>query len=187
MRLINVLMTRLKQLRYGGRLSVARGTTLPADLLVRVSKGSSVSIGKDVHFRSGVIINTSDCGVVSIGDRVFFNDRCCLNSREEINIGDDSIIGQGVLFYDHDHDYRLGSLQKKDHYRTDSVSIGKRVWIGSNAVILRGVSIGDNSIVGAGCVVRESIPENTLFFMPGEYVMKGIGEYCHETVRSLFS
>lgn len=57
-----------------------------------------------------------------------------------------------------DHDHRLGKNDVEDGLESTPVHIGKNVWIGANAVILRGVSIGDGAIIAAGAVVNHDIP-----------------------------
>ena len=47
-------------------------------------------------------------------------------------------------------------------YNTAPIKIGHDCWIGSNVVILKGVTIGDNVIVGAGCIIKEDIPNNMI-------------------------
>lgn len=55
--------------------------------------------------RTHVIFNVSAEGILNIGNNVFINDSTKINIRKHIDIGDDVIIGQNVLMYDHDHDY----------------------------------------------------------------------------------
>lgn len=178
--LLDYLVTKIRQIVYRKQLHIAPRTVLPKSTLVRLSDNARIEIGEKTVFRSGTILNASDCGTIIIGDRVFFNDRCCLNSRKCITIGDDTIIGQNVLFYDHDHDYRKGPIEKKTEYRVKEICIGSRVWIGSNVVVLKGATIGNNSVIGAGCIVRGDIPENTLLYPAIEMKTKDIKEYCHE-------
>jgi acetyltransferase-like isoleucine patch superfamily enzyme len=81
-----------------------------------------------------------------------------------VKIGDNTIIGENVKVYDHDHTISDQYVVKHNEFKCISVSIGKGCWIGTNVVILKGVNIADNVIVGAGVVVSKSINE------PGIYV-----------------
>ena len=109
-----------------------------------------------------VPINTN-CGGknVHIGSGVYINYGLSLVDNGNIYIGDDTFIGPNVniLTLNHavDPQERIdGGLEIKD------VNIGKNVWIGAAVVILPGVTIGDNSVIGAGSVVTKDIPNNCL-------------------------
>ena len=86
---------------------------------------------------------------IKIGSNCFFNNYCSINSMENIEIGDGCTFGEGVRLYDHDHDFRH---KKKEGlpYVTSPIKIGSNVWCGSNVLILKGVSIGDNAVIGGG-------------------------------------
>lgn len=87
--------------------------------------------------------------------------------HDRVIIGSGTEIGPGVMIFDHDHDVKEYSL-KQNHYITDEIVIGENVWIGANVTILRGSHIGDNSIVGAGAVLKGNYPENCLIIQKRE-------------------
>lgn len=102
----------------------------------------------------------TDCGKnIKVGKNVFINSGCCFQDQGGIEIGDGSLIGQQVIIatlnHKEDPTHRADMIPKAVH-------IGKNVWIGGKATILPGVSIGDNSIVGAGAVVTKDVPENSI-------------------------
>jgi lipopolysaccharide O-acetyltransferase len=73
------------------------------------------------------------------------------------------LIASKVFITDHDHDF--ASYQHKPidwPLKSDDVIIGKRVWIGENVSILKGVSLGEDSIVGANSVVTKSFPRGSV-------------------------
>ena len=78
--------------------------------------------------------------------------------RESISIGDGTTIGPHTCIYDHDHGREEGAL-----YKTAPVTIRKNVWIGAGCIILKGVTIGDNSIIAAGSIVTKDVPADTIF------------------------
>lgn len=101
---------------------------------------------------------------LNIGKRVFFNNYCSINCLDKIEIGDDTLFGEGVKLYDHNHLLEKKSLLiiHKDQFSTSPIIIGKNCWLGSNVVILKGVTIGDNVVIGAGCVIYKNIPSNSI-------------------------
>ncbi|WP_043932609.1 sugar O-acetyltransferase [Bacillus sp. EB01] len=96
---------------------------------------------------------------ITIGKNVFFNTGCSFQDRGGITIGDGSMIGMNVTIATLNHGL---PLETRNTTYPFPVNIGKNVWIGSNATILPGVTIGDNSVVAAGAVVTKDVPANTV-------------------------
>lgn len=84
-------------------------------------------------------------------------------AHESITIEGNVTIGPGTVIYDHDHDGKGG-------YTTKPVHIGKNVWIGAGCIILRGVTIGDNSVIATGTLVTKDVPANVLRYDKRERV-----------------
>ena len=89
-----------------------------------------------------------------IGENTTVNTECVLDSRSRLEIGSSCSISRGVLMLSLTHDHRISSfpLLKKE------VIIGDGVWIGANAIIIPGVNLGSNCVVGAGSVVTKNFP-----------------------------
>ena len=102
-------------------------------------------------------------GSLIIGDNVFFNNYCSLNANNSIEIGEGTLFGENVRVYDHNHRYMNINIPIKDQgFSSSPVTIGKHCWIASNVTILKGVHIGDNCVIGAGCVIFKDVPKNTV-------------------------
>ena len=95
---------------------------------------------------------------IHIGRNVFINSGCHFQDQGGIYIGDDVLIGHRVVLATIDHD--LNPYDRRNHYAP--IRIGNRVWIGSGAIITKGVTIGDNAVIAAGAVVRRDVEENTI-------------------------
>jgi acetyltransferase-like isoleucine patch superfamily enzyme len=135
---------------------------------------------------AGLNINIQDCGILEIdnlsarrnlnifvskgrlsfGKGCFVNNNCSFNCLELIEVGRNSIFGEGVKIYDHDHLITDGYCVHKNEFLTAPIKIGENCWIGSNTIILKGVIIANNVIIGANSLVNKSILE------PGVYVNK---------------
>ena len=102
----------------------------------------------------------TDCGRnIHIEKNVFINSGCKFQDQGGVYIGENSLIGHNVILATLNHDmdpYHRADLHPKP------IHIGKRVWIGSGSMILPGITIGDNSIVGAGSVVTKDVPPNVI-------------------------
>ena len=96
---------------------------------------------------------------IHIGDRVFINSDCKFQDQGGIYIGDGALIGHGVVLATLDHDF---APEKRQQLHPAPIHIGRNVWIGANATVTSGVTIGDNSIIAAGAVVNKNVPANTV-------------------------
>ena len=97
---------------------------------------------------------------VAWGDDVFFNVGAYVCAFEGLTIGSRVMFGERVSIHDEDH--VVGTVHQGGRYRTSPVVIGDDVWVGANAVVLRGSHIGSGSVVAAGAVVRGHVPEGVL-------------------------
>ena len=126
---------------------------------------SKVDFGNKIQFRNNVSIRVIENSTLFIDNNVFFNNNCSINCMSGIHIGENSIFGESVKIYDHNHQYKdINLLVTQQGYSKKDVIIGKNCWIGSNVIILKGVTIGDNSVIGAGCVIYKSVPSNTVIY-----------------------
>ena len=91
---------------------------------------------------------------IHIGKHVFINSSCHFQDQGGIYIGDNVLIGHNVVLATIDHD--LDPYDRSDHYAP--IRIGNRVWIGANAVVTKGITIGDGSVIAAGAVVTKDVP-----------------------------
>lgn len=86
-----------------------------------------------------------------------------IDCQDQVTIGEYSFVGHGVMILTGWHDYYCKDLERQQAIYTKPVTIGKGVWIASGAIILPGVSVGDNSVIGAGSVVTKDVPPNQLW------------------------
>ncbi|WP_371136974.1 acyltransferase [Candidatus Arthromitus sp. SFB-rat-Yit] len=96
---------------------------------------------------------------ISVGKNVFINSCCCFQDQGGIYIGDGALIGHNVILATLNHDL---NPNKRDILHTNSIEIGKNVWIGSRATILSGVKINDGAVVADGSIVNEDVPSNSV-------------------------
>ena len=94
---------------------------------------------------------------IRLGAKVYFNFNCVVLDVAEVGIGDNVLIGPAVQIYTAMHPLDSGERRRGLEY-AKPVSIGSDVWIGGGAIILPGVMIEDNAIIGAGSVVTHNVP-----------------------------
>lgn len=140
-----------------------RVRTFLQKIVLKILFQGSISIGKGVQFRSRTNIFLDGNGKVKLGDNVFFNNDVSVTARSRIEIGSNTIIGENVKIYDHDHVFSRANGVRHKEFVDAPVKIGDGVWIGSNVIVLKGVEIGDNAVIASGSVVTKNVPAGNLF------------------------
>ena len=141
------------------------GVAIVKIVLYRMMFGKGLVFPLSSTFRERFNLTIVNGGGISsrvmIGRNVFFNHDCSITcSGSSVTIGDGTIFGENVKIYDHNHRYKDTTIPIKEQgYTSAPVTIGKHCWIASNVVILKGVTIGDNSVIGAGCIIHKDVPE----------------------------
>ena len=125
---------------------------------VTVDGKSELRIAKKLKMHNGVKIRVRKGGKLEIGKNFGMSNGCVVTACDHIKIGDNVMLGPNVLIYDQDHDYRAEGGVAAMRFKTAPVVIGNNVWIGANTLILRGTTIGDNSVIGGGDSHQRRVP-----------------------------
>lgn len=120
------------------------------------------SRSRGVVFGDQVTLNRYACvqggaGGVRLGDRVEINNFSIVNGTGGVDVGDDTLIGPGVRIVSYQHRFAAGQTIRSQPTEGKAIRIGRDCWIGANAVILAGVSVGDGAVVAAGAVVTRDV------------------------------
>lgn len=152
----------LLKLRFGDRLQldglcfICPGVKLEIGPTARLSIGRWAWIGHDSKIRVHE-------GRVSIGAKTVMGQECTISAYQHVSIGRECIIADRVMLIDFDHGVveverpiRLQGIYKRD------VNVGHNVWMGYGACVLRGVTVGENSVLGTYAVATSDVPANAV-------------------------
>lgn len=168
---------------------IGKGFKIDGKLWIWAQKKGCIRLGDNVRinsrFGSNLVGITNPAvfqclgnGTITIGNNSGLSSPI-FSSRSSITIGERTLIGGNVRIFDHDfHSLELlyRHSTKGEHVRTKPVIIGDDVFIGTNAMVLKGVTIGDRAIIGAGSVVSKNVPADEIWAgNPARFVRK------HET------
>ncbi len=131
-------------------------------LQLQVGRNARVRFGRWSWIGDGTKIRCHE-GLVRIGAKTVMGQDCTISAYQHVSIGEQCIVADRVMLIDFDHNVaeverpiRLQGIYKRD------VRVGSNVWIGYGAQILRGVTVGDNAIIGASSVVTHDVPANAV-------------------------
>jgi acetyltransferase-like isoleucine patch superfamily enzyme len=99
---------------------------------------------------------------IHIGAATYINRNTFLDATESITIGKECAIGPGCYITDHDHGQDVSLQPLAQPMLSKPTQIGDRVWLGANVTVLKGVTIGENTTVGAGSVVTKDLPAGAI-------------------------
>jgi len=147
--------------RKGVRITAGRNFRCYHPIVI-AGKGT-ITIGDDVVFRSNLahvyLGSRSGDYTITIGNKVWLHGTS-VSCHERVDIGDRALVGR-VEIIDHEfHDPR--DLTRKQAIRSKPIVLGNDTWIGNGCMIMKGVTVGDYSVIGARTVVRKPIPEKVV-------------------------
>lgn len=116
---------------------------------------------------------------VKFGRGVYANFNLTLVDDTEITVGDYTMFGPNVTLATAGHPV-LPELREKGYQYNAPIKIGRNCWLGAGVIVLPGVSIGDNTVVGAGSVVTKDLPPNVIAVGTPAKVLREIGEHDKE-------
>ncbi len=142
--------------------------------------GPNISLGRDVVIVAAngyrtcltTVRHDGGAGSIHVGDRVLVMNGVRISSASEILIEDDCMLAN--MSYIMDADWHDIYDRHRSPGRTAPVHLKRGAWVGDSAIICKGVTIGENSIVGAGSVVRKDVPANTVVVGNPAQVVKKI-------------
>jgi acetyltransferase-like isoleucine patch superfamily enzyme len=148
--------------RWRGRLRTDGLCFVGPDVTLEIGRGATLRLGRWSWIGHGTKIRVHE-GEVSIGAKTVLGQECTISAFQRVAIGRECIVADRVMLIDFDHGVveverpiRLQGIYKRD------VDVGHNVWIGYGACLLRGVTVGDNSVIGTSTVVTKDVPANAV-------------------------
>jgi acetyltransferase-like isoleucine patch superfamily enzyme len=150
--------------------------TIPSDCMLGAMAWCSgtprqIRLGRRTICR-GVLLCDGGLGLIEIGDMVYIGDNVIISTRQHIRIGARTMIAHGVQIFDNDshpidardrHADYLNLIEgrpRTHHIPSAPVEIGEDCWVGVNSIVLKGVKIGDRSVVAAGSVITADVGDD---------------------------
>jgi acetyltransferase-like isoleucine patch superfamily enzyme len=150
------------RLRLRGRLVTDGLAFICPGVHLEIAPGARLVLGRWSWLGDGCKVRVHE-GEVRIGAKSVLGQECTISCYQHVSVGRECIIADHVMMIDFDHGVvdverpiRTQGIYKRD------VRVGHNVWIGYGACVLRGVSVGDNSVIGTNAVVTKDVPANAV-------------------------
>ena len=150
------------KLRWGGRLQVDGIAFVGPGVKLEIGRNARVVLGRWSWIGHDCKVRAHE-GEVRIGAKTVLGQECTISSFKHVSIGRECIVADRVMLIDFDHGVveverpiRLQGIYKRD------VRVGHNVWIGYGACFLRGVTVGDNAVIGTYAVVTRDVPDDAV-------------------------
>ncbi len=150
------------RIRWRGRLQTDGICFFCPGVTLEIGRNATLRIGRFAWIGDDTKIRVHE-GSVEIGAKTVMGQECTISAYQRVSIGRECILADRVMLIDFDHGVveverpiRLQGIYKRD------VRVGHNVWMGYGACILRGVTVGDNAIVGTSAVVTRDVPTNAV-------------------------
>ena len=150
------------KLRWRGRFKTDGLCFVCPGVKFEIGKDATVFMGRWSWLGHGCKLRAHE-GSVSIGAKSVLGQECTISSYKHVSIGRECIVADRVMLIDFDH----GMVEVERPIRNQGiymreVNVGHNVWIGYGACILRGVTIGNNCVIGTSSVVTKDVPDNAV-------------------------
>ncbi len=150
------------KLRWRRRLKTDGLCFVCPGVRIEIGKGATLHLGRWSWLGHGTKIRVHE-GEVRIGAKTVLGQECTISAFQHVSIGRECIVADRVMLIDFDH----GAVEierpirEQGIYKRD-VRVGHNVWVGYGVSILRGVTVGDNSVLGTSTVVSHDVPANAV-------------------------
>jgi acetyltransferase-like isoleucine patch superfamily enzyme len=150
------------KLRWGRRLQTDGMCFVCPGVKFEIGRDARVSLGRWSWLGHGCKVRVHE-GELTIGAKTVFGQECTISAYKHVRIGEQCVIADRAMFIDFDHGVVEVErpIRQQGIYMRECV-VGSNVWIGYGACFLRGVRVGDNSIVGTNSVVTRDVPANAV-------------------------
>ena len=150
------------RVRFRGRLQTDGICFVGPGVKLQIGRGAVLRLGRWSWIGHGSKIRVHE-GEAEIGAKTVLGQEITISAFQHVSIGRECVVADRVMLIDFDHGaseserpVRLQGIYKRD------VRIGHNCWIGYGACILRGVTVGDNAIIGTSAVVTRDVPDNAV-------------------------
>lgn len=172
----NLIILYIKKISSKGSWELISWQNIHHSVKLLVKKEGKLIFGRHNIIERYGNIYVGENAVLTLGTQNYFNQGLIISCQDSVTIGNGCMFGPNVMIFDNNHKYYKNTGVSFDLSKKE-VRIGNNCWIASSVVILKGTTIGDNCIIGAGSVISGNIPDNSIVTSNRDLEIKTIGEH----------
>lgn len=157
----NVWRITMNKLVHGGQFDVHWIQRISPLCSLKVFRHGKIRVERNCEFAAYSDFEVHGDGILEIGEGTYFNRYCMISAHEHVTIGKHCMFGPGVKIFDNNHQHSP-ETGVSGLLNTAPIFIGDNSWVASDAIILKGAQIGNNCVIGAGCIVRGKVPDGSM-------------------------
>lgn len=169
----NLVFNTIRKVKYGHRYRFDKIERFAHSVNINLYVKGECQLGRNIELAKDVDIQVHGNGCLSIGAGTYMNRFCMISCHGRVSIGEGCMFGPSVKIFDNNHKFNSGEGVLSD-LSIGEISVGDHCWIASNVILLKGARIGNNCVIGAGCIINKAIPDNSIVKQKSQYIIENI-------------
>ncbi len=170
--MIGIIRAFLIRIFSFGKVTFSIPIKLSGNVVLSRRGNGKIDLGKHVSLNNNAHLYVVDGALIKIDSFSSVGDNNMIVAREKILIGKNVMLGANVCIYDHDHEFRKEGNFRDQGFNNAPVVIEDNVWLGAGTIVLKGVTIGTDSVIAAGTIVNKNVPPNSIVYNKREMIIK---------------
>jgi acetyltransferase-like isoleucine patch superfamily enzyme len=145
-------------------LALSRGSWISLGATIHIHSGGCLKIGQRVGIAKNAVLSVLPGAILELKDGCMIGHGVTIFCANSVIVGAQSRIAHYCSLVDHDYDIHAGESWFERPKISSPIIMGDKVWLGAHAIILKGVTIGRQCVIGAQTIVLKSVPEGMLVY-----------------------
>lgn len=176
---INFCRFKMKKIISRCKINVNKIQRVALSTKVKILKQGELNLGYNTCISEKGSIFIGENGSLTIKDRTYFNKCVFISCQNKIIIEENCLFGPDVKIIDNNHKFTKENGVSTTEHSFGEIYIGENSWIGANVVLLKNAHIGKKCVIGAGCIINEKIPDNSIVTLGSNNIkIEPIKEKC---------
>ena len=168
---INFCRFKIKRIISKCKININKIQRVALSTKIKILKNGELNLGYNTCISENGSVFIGENGSLTIKDRTYFNKGVFISCQNKVTIEKNCLFGPDVKIIDNNHKFTKGNGVITTEHSFGEIYIGESSWIGANVVLLKNANIGKKCVIGAGCVINENIPDNSIVTLDSKNIL----------------